>query len=81
MRQTLALLVFSLAFSLPVTSLYAACSCHSKRPEMVKMHDELALTGQTCFACHGPANKLKDKKMPSTPLEMRSEPLCVECHG
>jgi len=47
---------------------------------MVKMHDELASTGESCFACHGPANKLKGKKMPVSLKEIRAEPLCVPCH-
>ncbi len=81
MRPFYVLCSVALILSLWSPSLYAACTCHSKCPEMVKMHDELALEGRSCFLCHGPGNKLIGGEMPSTPREIGLEPLCVKCHG
>lgn len=59
------------------------CTCHSKRPGIVRMHD--ALDGENCDQCHKGNENLMDPNRPASAkadLEKRikSEPVCTKCH-
>jgi len=54
-----------------------ACTvCHSKNPNMVRMHE--ALEFKDCFKCHGPASA---RTMQGAKDEMTSDQLCAGCHA
>lgn len=68
---------------LPSSLLAFECKvCHSKKPEMVRMHK--ALQGRNCFDCHRMGEKLMGKGQPrdrESQLKRRaSDPVCLECH-
>ncbi len=64
--QFLVLLVFP-------TVVRAECNvCHSKKPEMRRMHE--ALGYKDCFTCHGPTAKAFDRDQRS------ADARCVPCH-
>ncbi len=59
------------------------CTCHSKKPGMVKMHD--ALGGENCGDCHEESENLMDPNRPPTsPAGMdkriKTEAACTKCH-
>jgi len=58
---------------LAVSPGYPSCNvCHSKRPEMRKMHE--ALEYKNCFDCHGPTASPTDRASRTTDLR------CLPCH-
>ena len=63
-----------------VVILWYSCSfacnvCHSKNPQMVKMHAELGY--KDCFACHTPGNR---KSSEEWRLQRESDEKCIRCH-
>jgi formate-dependent nitrite reductase cytochrome c552 subunit len=73
--------------SLPLSAeVYAACNvCHSKNPEMVKMHKALQQKPEIgCFDCHKIGDKLMGKGQPkdreSQLIRRGSEAVCKTCH-
>lgn len=55
----------------------AACNeCHSKNPKMRKMHE--ALGYKDCFKCHGMGQV---KKGDEQKTQMKTDPLCIDCHN
>lgn len=59
------------------------CTCHSKKPSMVRMHD--ALRGENCGDCHKPGENLMDPNRPPTPKaemdkRIKTEAACRKCH-
>jgi len=49
--------------------------CHSKNPQIVKMHS--ALRFKDCFNCHGPGKKTSSQDQQT---QMVTDPLCIDCH-
>lgn len=59
------------------------CTCHSKRPGIVRMHD--ALDGEDCGQCHKGNENLMDPNRPASAKayvekRIKSEPTCKRCH-
>jgi len=60
-----------------------ACVCHSKKPQMVRMHE--ALEGENCGYCHkGGENLMDPNRAASQPDDLNnrrnSEAICQNCH-
>lgn len=59
------------------------CTCHSKNPAMVRMHDELG--GTNCGLCHRKNENLMDPdRAPTQPEDIKrrikEENICGDCH-
>ncbi len=66
-----------------VQAVMPGCTCHSKKPAMVRMHD--ALGGQNCGDCHKQGENLMDPNRPPTPKaemdkRIKTEAACRVCH-
>lgn len=79
---TPAMLLASIALLPPSARAFQCTVCHSKKPEMVRMHK--ALQGRNCFDCHKVGEKLMGKSQPKdrdSLLKRRAtDPICMECH-
>jgi hypothetical protein len=70
-------LLLTIAITLLYYSSAVSCTvCHSKNPQMVRMHE--ALEYKDCFVCHGPTAK-KSNEAPEK--QMTSDERCVRCHS
>jgi len=77
--------LFSFLFAPLIVFAQPLCTCHSKRPATVAMHQ--AVKGRNCFSCHARGEKLRKKG--GIPPEKHAEflrrrtrePQCLECHG
>jgi hypothetical protein len=54
---------------------YACNVCHSKKPEMVKMHR--ALEFKDCFSCHGIGKKQSKEDLKK---QQKTDNKCIRCH-
>jgi hypothetical protein len=72
-----AILTIFIMLSLHPPGAEAKCTvCHSKNPKMVRMHKALEFKG--CFNCHFNDRIAKPNEMPR---QMRTDPLCKDCHA
>ena len=77
---------FGLLFLLAPTAYPFECNvCHSKKPEMVRMHKALQSRKDVgCFDCHRVGENLMGKGQPKDPesvLKRRAtEEICKSCH-
>lgn len=70
----------------PVTAAAACTVCHSKKPEMVRMHKTLQSRQDIgCFDCHRVGEKLMGKGQPkdreSILRRRSSDKVCQSCHN
>ena len=72
MKLPVMLQALTLALLVPAAASAACTVCHSKKPEMRRMHE--ALNYKDCFTCHGPA---------ATPVDRNNcseDQRCMPCH-
>ena len=81
---TLALAVAALCAAAAPCHAMKCTVCHSKRPEMVRMHRALQDRETGCFDCHKVGEKLMGKgraRDRQAQLARRvADPLCTGCH-
>jgi len=77
--------LFSFFFAPHIVFAQPLCTCHSKRPATVAMHQ--AVKGRNCFSCHVRGERLRKKggippeKHAEFLRRRTKEPQCLECHG
>ncbi len=72
MERTALLVLALLGLFIPFRASADCNVCHSKKPEMRRMHE--ALEYKDCFSCHGPSAKTMDNAKRAEDLR------CVACH-